>query len=198
MKIGKRLFDLVCTIPGLIILAPALLMIALLIWLDDRGPIFYRQERIGKGGRPFRIWKFRSMIINADKKGKLITVGGDPRISRIGFWLRKLKLDEFPQLFNVITGEMSLVGPRPEVPYYVDFYTQDQRRVLELIPGITDNASIKYRHENDLLAYSLDPERTYINEIMPEKIRLNMEYASRANVWQDILVILNTLLKIFR
>jgi len=197
MRWSKRLFDLFWTILGLLVLWPLFLLVALLIKLDDGGPVFFRQERVGYKGRLFRIWKFRTMVVDAEKIGKPLTVGRDPRITRVGYWLRKFKLDELPQLFNVLAGEMSLVGPRPEVPKYVALYTPGQRRVLDLVPGITDPASIKYRDESEILARSPDPERTYVEEIMPEKIRLNLEYAERATVWSDFIVILCTLLRVF-
>jgi len=194
----KRCFDLALTIPGLLLLLPVLLLVMVLIWLDDHGPIFFRQERIGYKGKTFRMWKFRTMVVNAEALGKQITVGADPRITRIGHFLRKCKLDEFPQLFNIITGEMSLVGPRPEVPRYVAMYSDTQRHVLDVMPGITDPASIKYRDENDILAATDDPEKVYIEQIMPEKIRINLDYVANASLATDLVVILNTLQKLFR
>jgi lipopolysaccharide/colanic/teichoic acid biosynthesis glycosyltransferase len=198
MKLEKRLFDIVASAIGLLVLWPVFLVIAVLIKLEDGGPVFYRQERIGYKGRPFKIWKFRTMVVNADKLGKPLTVGRDPRITRVGYWLRKFKLDELPQLLNVLLGEMSLVGPRPEVPQYVALYAPEQRKVLDLVPGITDPASIKFANEAELLAEASDPEKFYIEHIMPAKIRLNMEYASHATLWSDILVILKTLVRIVR
>jgi lipopolysaccharide/colanic/teichoic acid biosynthesis glycosyltransferase len=198
MKLEKRLFDIVASAIGLLVLWPVFLVIAVLITLEDGGPVFYRQERIGYKGRPFKIWKFRTMVVNADKLGKPLTVGRDPRITRVGYWLRKFKLDELPQLLNVLLGEMSLVGPRPEVPQYVALYTPEQRKVLDLVPGITDPASIKFANEAELLAEASNPEKFYIEHIMPTKIRLNMEYASHATLWSDILVILKTLVRIVR
>ena len=189
----KRAFDLACTLPGVTLLSPLLLVVAALIKCNDGGPVFYRQQRIGRDGVPFRMWKFRTMVVDAEKRGLPLTVGHDPRITRVGAWLRALKLDELPQLFNVLAGEMSLVGPRPEVNKYVAYYTEAQRRVLALTPGITDPASIRYRDENDLLAQAADPERLYIERIMPEKIRLNLEYAACANCGRDFGVILRTL-----
>jgi len=197
MTFGKRFFDLFWTIPGLLILSPFFLLVAFLIKLDDGGPVFFRQERVGRGGKPFRIWKFRTMVIDAERLGLQLTVGPDPRISRIGKYLRQFKMDELPQLFNVLAGEMSLVGPRPEVPKYVAMYSTDQRRVLNLAPGITDPASIKYKDENSVLASASDPEKSYIEKIMPEKIRLNLDYSDRAGLWSDFLVILRTLVNIF-
>ncbi|MGI9952922.1 sugar transferase [Moorellaceae bacterium AZ2] len=196
MKWSKRLFDLFWSLLGLAVLWPLFLLIALLIKLEDGGPVFFRQERVGYKGRPFYIWKFRTMVVDAEKRGKPLTVGLDPRITRVGYWLRKFKLDELPQLINVILGQMSLVGPRPEVPQYVALYAPEQRRVLEMVPGITDPASIAYRRESELLASSPDPERTYIEEIIPEKIRLNLEYAQRATLWTDLVVILRTIISV--
>ncbi len=194
----KRLFDLFWALLGLLLLWPLFLLVALLIKLDDRGPVFFRQQRVGRDGAPFRIWKFRTMVTDAERRGRQITVGRDPRITRIGALLRAGKLDELPQLLNVLSGEMSLVGPRPEVPRYVALYTPEQQRVLALTPGITDPASIEYRDENDLLAQSPDPDRTYVNDVMPAKIRLNLAYADHASVAGDFLVILNTLAKLVR
>lgn len=198
MSVGKRLFDLFWTILGLIILSPLFLIVAVLIKLDDGGAIFFRQERIGFQGRPFRIWKFRTMVVDADKKGKPLTVARDPRITRIGYWLRRFKLDELPQLFNVLVGEMSLVGPRPEVSRYVDLYTPEQRQILQLTPGITDPASIIFRSESEILASALEPERLYTNQIMPQKLRLNLEYGERANILNDFMVIVKTILVLLR
>jgi lipopolysaccharide/colanic/teichoic acid biosynthesis glycosyltransferase len=198
MSPAKRIFDLVCVVPGLIVIMPVWLIVAVLIWLEDRGPVLFMQERIGFRGTPFRMWKFRSMVVHAEKLGKQLTVGRDPRITRVGHFLRQSKLDELPQLVNVLRGEMSLVGPRPEVPRYVALYTTDQRRVLEVPPGITDPASIRYRDESEVLAQSGNPEQTYVTEIMPDKIRLNLEYAANANVWTDIQVIFGTLKRLFQ
>jgi lipopolysaccharide/colanic/teichoic acid biosynthesis glycosyltransferase len=192
----KRVFDVTCALVGLLILSPVLLLVMLWIRLDSPGPVFFRQVRVGRGGTPFRIWKFRTMVPDADKRAMQITVGRDPRITRSGELLRKFKLDELPQLLNVVSGEMSLVGPRPEVQRYVDLYTPEQRRVLDVKPGITDPASIKYRDESEVLAEASDPERTYIEEIMPEKIRINLDYAAKANVWTDVGVIFQTFAKL--
>ena len=194
----KRAFDLLFTIPGLLILLPIFVVIAIWIKIDSPGTIFIRQERVGKDGKHFRIYKFRTMVANAEQMGPPITVGDDPRITKAGRVLRKYKLDELPQLINVVKGEMSLVGPRPEVPYYVSMYSEEQRLVLSLTPGITDPASIRYKDENKLLAAICDrsgdePEMVYIREVMPEKIRINLEYAARANVASDFLVIMRTL-----
>lgn len=189
----KRLFDLVCVIPGIIVLAPLFLLIAVWIKLDSAGPVFFRQERVGLNGRLFRILKFRTMVINAEALGGQLTVGSDRRVTGAGGLLRRYKLDELPQLFNVLVGDMSLVGPRPEVPRYVALYTDELRQVLRLRPGITDPASIQFRDEAALLGTAEDPERYYIDVLMPEKIRLNMEYAKRATLWQDILTVFRTL-----
>ena len=189
----RRAFDLLGAALGLALLLPVFLVIACLIKLSDRGPVFYRQLRVGRGGRPFRIWKFRTMIQDADRVGSSLTVGADPRITRPGAWLRRWKLDELPQLINVATGEMGFVGPRPEVPRFVELYTPEQRKVLGLRPGITDLASIAYRDENDLLKSFDDPEAHYIAVILPEKIRMNLAYAAEATLWRDFKVILATL-----
>jgi lipopolysaccharide/colanic/teichoic acid biosynthesis glycosyltransferase len=165
--------------------------------LESRGGLFYLQERIGQNGKPFRLLKFRTMRPNADVSGKLTIGARDPRITRIGVFLRKAKLDEFPQFLNVLRGEMSVVGPRPEVAEYVRKYSKAQRKVLEYRPGITDVASITYFEENALLAQSANPEKTYVEEIMPEKIRINLEYQHTATVWTDLKVIWRTALRIF-
>ena len=173
-------------------------MISILIKLDSKGPILFKQIRVGKNGKPFKIFKFRTMVVDAEKKGMQITVGRDSRITKSGHVLRKTKLDELPQLFNVLTGEMSFVGPRPEVPRYVEMYDENQKSILKVRPGITDLASIKYRNENDLLAKSLDPEATYINEIMPKKIELNIEYLKNMSVLYDIKLIIRTVLVVIK
>jgi lipopolysaccharide/colanic/teichoic acid biosynthesis glycosyltransferase len=194
----KRLFDIVGSFTGLVVLLPFLLIISIWILLDSRGGIFYRQTRVGKNNIDFRLWKFRSMRPDSDKKG-LLTVGGrDPRITNSGYFLRKYKLDELPQLINVLTGDMSFVGPRPEVRKYVDLYNDEQRKVLNVLPGITDVASLQYFEENELLAKSNDPERTYIEEIMPAKLRLNLEYIGKANFGTDVGMIFRTIGRIFR
>jgi len=167
-----RFFDIIFSFVGLIILSPVLLFICLWVKFTSRGPVFYKQKRVGLGGKEFLLYKFRSMYVNADKRG-LLTVGKDTRITSSGYYLRKYKLDELPQLFNVLTGDMSIVGPRPEVKKYVDLYTDEQKKILNVRPGITDLASIKYKNENDLLHTQSDPEQYYIAHIMPEKIRFN-------------------------
>jgi lipopolysaccharide/colanic/teichoic acid biosynthesis glycosyltransferase len=185
--------DVTASLAGLVLLSPVLAAIAAAIKLDTPGTVFYRQERVGRGGVPFRIWKFRTMVAGAASLGSALTVGDDSRITEVGRLLRRFKLDELPQLANVLTGEMSLVGPRPEVPRYVARYTEAQRQVLDLVPGITDPASIAYRDEAALLAQRADPEAAYVQEIMPDKIRLNLEYAGRASVRSDVGLIWRTI-----
>ncbi len=188
----KRLFDIIASGVGLIILSPLFIVLAIWIKFDSNGPVFYRQIRVGKDNIDFKLFKFRSMRPNADKLG-LITVGGrDPRVTRSGYYIRKYKLDEFPQLINVFKGDMSLVGPRPEVRKYVDMYTSEQLRVLSVRPGITSLASIRYRNENDILAASSDPERCYIEQVMPDKVAIDLEYVNRATLWNDIKLIFST------
>lgn len=192
----KRIFDIISSIIGLIVLSPIFLVLALWIKYDSDGPVFYRQVRVGKKGKDFKIFKFRSMRQGSDKKG-LITVGGrDPRVTKSGFYIRKYKLDEFPQLINVLIGDMSIVGPRPEVRKYVDLYTADQLKVLSVKPGITDIASIKYRNENELLEKAQDPDKMYIEVIMPDKLKYNLEYISKQSVIYDLKLIFLTLKEI--
>ncbi|MBQ8594255.1 MAG: sugar transferase [Bacteroidaceae bacterium] len=192
----KRLFDVVCSFFGLICLSPLFLIMAVWIKCDSRGPVFYRQLRVGRGGRDFYLYKFRSMYLDADKKG-LITVGGrDPRVTPSGYYIRKYKLDEFPQLINVLKGDMSLVGPRPEVRKYVDMYTPEQLHVLDVRPGITDMASIQYSNENELLAAVDNPEEYYIRVIMPDKLRMNLEYVQHHSLLYDLRLIFKTISKI--
>jgi len=193
-----RFFDVLFSFVGLILLSPVFLLIALIIRLSSRGPVFYRQERIGLHGKPFRLYKFRSMYTDADKRGLPITVGArDPRITGAGYFLRKYKLDELPQLLNVLKGEMSLVGPRPEVKKYVDLYTDAQRKVLDVRPGITDLASISFRDENALLQQYPDPEKAYIEIVMPEKIRLNMAFINAPTPGAYFKIIFRTIKSIF-
>lgn len=193
MRRSKRLFDLAASATGLVLLSPLLLLIAGAIKLGDRGPIVFRQTRVGRGGRPFSILKFRTMVVDAERLGAQLTVGNDARITRVGRILRRTKLDELPQLLNVLRGEMSLVGPRPEVPRYVAMYTDEQRRVLSLLPGITDPASAEFVDESSLLAGVDDPERYYVEELMPRKLRTNLEYADRATLRDDVTTILSTI-----
>ena len=188
----KRLFDVVASGCGLLVLSPLFLLLAVWIKLDSAGPVFYRQTRVGRYNRDFRLYKFRSMRVGADRQG-LITVGGhDPRITQSGYFIRKYKLDELPQLINVFIGDMSLVGPRPEVRKYVDMYTPEQLHVLDVRPGITDMASIRYRNENELLAQATDPDKYYIEVIMPDKLHINLEYVARHSFWFDITLIFKT------
>jgi lipopolysaccharide/colanic/teichoic acid biosynthesis glycosyltransferase len=196
MTRAKRTLDLVGAGLGVVLLAPLLALLALLVKAEDGGPVLFKQERVGYRGRRFRIWKFRTMVPDAETRGPLLTVGSDPRVTRIGAWMRRLKLDELPQLFNVLVGDMSLVGPRPDVPRYVARYRAAERRVLELVPGMTDEGSIRYlgeNRENTLLGASPAPESHYLEVIAPEKIRIALAYAARATVWSDLRVILNTL-----
>lgn len=189
----KRLFDIFASGLGLICLSPLFLILAVWIKLDSPGPIFYRQVRVGQYNRDFRLYKFRSMRLNADKLG-LITIGGhDARVTRSGYYIRKYKLDEFPQLINVLKGDMSLVGPRPEVRKYVNMYTPEQMHVLDVRPGITSLASIRYRNENDILGAAEDPDRCYIEQVMPDKLTIDLEYVSQASLWNDIKLIFATL-----
>lgn len=194
----KRIFDIFFSFLGLIVLFIPFLFIAFLISIDSKGGVFYKQTRVGKDGIDFKLFKFRSMRTDADKSG-LLTVGGtDSRITRIGYTVRKYKIDELPQLINVLMGEMSLVGPRPEVRRYVDMYTPRQRQVLSLKPGITDYASIEYSNENELLGNTENPEDVYINEIMPAKLNLNLKYISEQGILTDLKIIVNTIKKIVK
>ena len=193
-----RFFDFILSLVGLVVLAPIFIVLVIWIKIDSKGPVFYKQVRVGQNGIDFGLFKFRSMVVDADKKG-LITVGGrDPRITRSGYFIRKYKLDELPQLINVLVGDMSLVGPRPEVRKYVELYTDEQQKVLSVKPGITDYASIEYMDENEILGKSNDPEKTYIEEIMPEKIKYNMKYINNKNLFEYFKIILLTVLKIVR
>ena len=190
----KRLFDLLGAAVALLLLSPLLLVVAVLIKLDSPGPVFFRQERVGRFGRPFRIHKFRTMVVDAPQRGLALTVGADPRITRSGRWLRRTRLDELPQLIDVLGGHMSLVGPRPEVPRYVQHYPPALReRALAVRPGITDPSSLDFLDESDLLAAAADPEREYIDRILPRKLQAAADYAARATVWTDLLVIGRTL-----
>lgn len=188
----KRIFDIVASGIGLILLSPLFIILTIWIKCDSIGPVFYKQVRVGRNNMDFQLFKFRSMRVGSDKKG-LITVGGhDPRITRYGYYIRKYKLDEFPQLINVFKGDMSLVGPRPEVRKYVDMYTEEQMHVLDVRPGITDLASIRYRNENELLERVNDPDKYYVEVIMPDKLRINLEYVARHSFTFDIRLIFQT------
>jgi len=194
----KRLFDILSSLLALLLLSPLFICISLIILLGSRGGVFYRQQRVGRRGKPFMLYKFRSMRPDSDK-GSLITIGGrDSRITREGYILRRYKLDELPQLLNVLRGDMSVVGPRPEVQRYVDMYTPEQKQVLNVRPGLTDWASIMYMDENELLGKSSDPEYTYIHEIMPAKLELNLKYIREAGLFTDLKIIFSTFFRIFR
>ena len=188
----KRCLDLALALPGVIALAPLFALMMIFIKLDSRGPAFFRQVRIGRHGRTFRIFKFRTMVADAEARGAQITVGADRRITRIGNFLRRTKLDELPQLLNVVKGEMTLVGPRPEVPRYVAHYGEAEKPLLALTPGITSVASLQFRRESELLAAQSDPETFYLTQVMPEKIRIDLAYARRATVMSDLAVIAKT------
>lgn len=194
----KRLFDIVASGCGLLFLSPIFLFLAIWIKLDSEGPVFYRQVRVGRKNLDFKIFKFRSMRMGADKMG-LITVGGcDSRVTHSGYFIRKYKLDEFPQLINVFIGDMSLVGPRPEVRKYVDLYTPEQMRVLDVCPGITSLASIRYRNENELLEKAEDPDQYYINVVMQDKLAIDLEYIRNVSFGYDIWLIFHTFWEIIR
>jgi lipopolysaccharide/colanic/teichoic acid biosynthesis glycosyltransferase len=194
---SKRAFDFIASLLGLILLSPLLLLVGLFVKLDSPGPVLFRQERIGKGFRPFRIYKFRTMVHDAHRRGGPITFGADPRITRLGQILRRTKIDEFPQLINVLRGEMSFVGPRPEVQPYVELFREDYQEILQVTPGITDLASVTYRDEAELLGQFDDPQAAYVKHILPEKINLAKEYVRRSSFFFDITLILKTLLKLF-
>jgi lipopolysaccharide/colanic/teichoic acid biosynthesis glycosyltransferase len=193
----KRLFDLVVASIGLFLLSPLFIFIAAWIKLDSHGPVFYPSERVGKDGRLFRVYKFRTMVPEASLIGPSLTVDEDPRVTRAGRFLRKYKLDELPQLVNVVLGEMSIVGPRPEVRKYVDMFKDDYKRILQVRPGITDLASLKYVNEAELLGKYDDPETAYVKNILPEKIRLAHEYLNQASLLCDVKLIFKTIVKIF-
>jgi lipopolysaccharide/colanic/teichoic acid biosynthesis glycosyltransferase len=193
----KRSFDIISSGVGLLIISPILLMVSLAIALSSKGGVFYKQSRVGLNGAHFNILKFRTMFTGSDKKG-LLTVGDrDPRVTPIGYYLRKYKLDELPQLINVLIGDMSLVGPRPEVSKYVDLYSEEDRMVLSIKPGITDYASIYFRNENEILNSSTDPEKKYIEEVMPLKLELNKKYIEEKGLMTDLKIIFMTLKSIF-
>jgi len=197
-KYIKRVLDFVLSLIGLIILLPVFVVIAFFIKKEDGGTVFFRQTRVGQYGRPFRIYKFRTMVENAEKMGAQITTGGDPRVTKVGRFLRKYKLDELPQLINVLKGEMSLVGPRPEVPKYVEIYKDEYEEILQVKPGITDFASLEYIDEEKLLKDGENPEEVYINKVLPEKIKYYKKYINRIGFRTDMGLILKTLLRIIR
>jgi lipopolysaccharide/colanic/teichoic acid biosynthesis glycosyltransferase len=188
----KRAFDVVVAGGALLVLWPVLVVVAALVWLEDRGPIVYSGVRIGRGGQPFRMHKFRTMVPNADRIGGPSTAGDDPRLTRVGKTLRRYKLDELPQMFNVLKGDMSLVGPRPEVKHYVDMYSEDERLILSVRPGVTDWASIRFRDEAEILRGSADPEQAYMELIRPEKIKLALAYARDASFMEDLRILAAT------
>ncbi len=193
----KRVFDIVMSLTGILIFLPIFIIISVLIVLDSRGGVFYGQHRVGKNKRSFILYKFRTMLTGSDKQG-LLTVGdNDKRVTRSGRWLRKYKLDELPQLFNILKGDMSFVGPRPEVSKYVDLYNERQKKILSVKPGITDWASIKYMDENEMLANVPDPEDYYIRYIMPSKAEINLKYVAEHNFWTDIKIIFLTIRNVF-
>ena len=191
--LAKRLFDLVFVIPGLLLLSPVFLVVGFLIKSKDGGEIFFKQIRVGKGGKLFKVLKFRTMVVDAEKLGAKVTTGNDSRITPIGSFLRKYKLDELPQLLNVLMGNMSLVGPRPEVPEYVEFYPEDTKKVIFSVhPGITDTASIEFVNENEMLNDSKDPVEDYKNKVLPIKLGYSMDYVKTRSLWVDFKLILKT------
>jgi lipopolysaccharide/colanic/teichoic acid biosynthesis glycosyltransferase len=195
-KYGKRIFDVATSIIGLIVLLPFFIIIAILIKLNDKGPIFYKQKRMGQNFKPFELLKFRTMVVNADKIGPAVTKDGDPRITKIGKFLRKTKLDELPQLWNVIRGDMSIVGPRPEVEKYIQYYEDDYKEILKVRPGITDYATIKFRNEEEILSKYNDTESAYIKYVLPEKIKLYKTYIKEIGFFTDLKIIFWTLWRI--
>ena len=194
----KRIFDIVTSSVILLIFFPVGILISLAITMESRGGVFYRQERIGRYGMPFKVFKFRTMKVDSEKLGTLTVGMKDNRITAVGVFLRKLKLDEFPQFINVLIGQMSIVGPRPEVKEYVDLYSEEQRKVLDVKPGITDYASLEYFKENELLGKSGNPRQTYIDEIMPAKLELNKKYLANPTIMEDIKIMWKTFLKMVK
>lgn len=189
----KRLFDCLAALTSLMLLSPVLVVVAAAVKIDDRGPVFYRGTRVGRDGRRFGMFKFRTMVVNADRTGGTSTAADDPRLTAVGKILRAYKLDEVPQLINVLIGDMSLVGPRPQVPWAVDLYTPSERALLTVRPGMTDYASIRFANEADILAGAADPDATYLERIAPEKIRLGLEYVRHRSTWIDLKIIAATL-----
>lgn len=194
----KRAFDIVVSATALLLLIPLLVLLSFAVAVSSPGGAFFRQTRVGKGGKEFRLLKFRTMRPGSEAKGQITVGGHDPRITRIGYILRKSKLDELPQLINVLVGDMSVVGPRPEVPRYVALYTEEQRQVLRVRPGITSAASIAYMDENELLGNSTDADRTYIEEVMPAKLALDLDYVRQRSLWMDLAIIGRTCIGLFR
>ena len=197
-KYLKRVFDFIASLLGLIVLSPLFLVVAILIKLDDGGSVFFRQTRVGQYGKHFKIYKFRTMVENAEKLGVQVTKGDDPRITRVGRFLRKYKLDELPQLINVLKGEMSLVGPRPEVQKFVKLFEEDYKEILQVKPGITDYASLEFKDENELLKGAENPEEIYIREILPKKIEYYKRYLKEISFTTDLKLILKTIVGILR
>jgi lipopolysaccharide/colanic/teichoic acid biosynthesis glycosyltransferase len=193
----KRIFDILVSILVLLFLSPFLLLTSILVKLTSPGPVFYRAMRVGKGGVPFRLYKFRSMTVAADQRGPKITAQGDSRITPLGRWLRRLKIDELPQFINVLKGEMSIVGPRPEDPHYVKAYTPEQKRVLDLRPGITSPASVRFRHEEQLLS-GADWERQYLDDVLPHKLQIELDYLHRRTFFTDLKIIWDTIVALFK
>jgi lipopolysaccharide/colanic/teichoic acid biosynthesis glycosyltransferase len=194
----KRLFDLFWSITGIIVLLPIFVLISVIIKFDSKGPVFFLQNRVGRNNKDFKLVKFRTMYVNSDKKGEITIGANDSRITKTGTFLRKYKLDELPQLFNVLYGNMSLVGPRPEVRTYVDLYSAEQLKVLDVLPGITDYASIEYANENELLAKAENPEQFYKEVVMPDKLKLNMKYINEVGLFTDLKIIFKTLIRIIK
>jgi lipopolysaccharide/colanic/teichoic acid biosynthesis glycosyltransferase len=194
----KRCFDIFASVLVLLVLSPFFLLLCLAIVIDSRGGIFFTQKRVGKNNRDFHLYKFRSMVSNAEKSGQLTVGTNDRRITRVGGFIRKYKLDEFPQLINIIKGDMSIVGPRPEVRKYVDLYNEEQLKVLSVRPGLTDYASLEYINENEILGKASDPEKVYIEEIMPAKLQLNLRYIQEQGLKTDLKIIFRTLGKIVK
>ena len=195
----KRCFDFICALIIFVILFPVNFVVALLVKFTSKGPIFYRQVRVGRYGKEFRIFKFRTMVQNADKIGAQLTVGDrDPRITKVGYFLRKTRLDEFAQVINILLGQMCLIGARPEVPKYVDHYTDEMMATLLLSPGISGEASLRFKNENELLAQADDFEKCYIEEVLPEKMRINLDYLEKVSLWYDIKLLFRTFIVIFK
>lgn len=196
---AKRLFDLATTVPGLLVLAPGLVLVGLWLKWDSPGPVFFRQTRVGKDGRLFRVYKFRTMVHDVDQTGAKVTTGNDRRITKVGRFLRKYKLDELPQLINVVKGEMSLVGPRPEVPEYVAYYPEaSKRKVLSVPPGITDRASLEFQDENALLAGVADPHAYYVSQVLPKKLAYYEDYVDSRTLGEDLRLVLRTIGRLVR
>lgn len=189
----KRLFDIVFSLTGLVLVSPLLLIIGVLVKLEDKGPVFYHGVRVGRSGKPFRMFKFRTMVVNADKIGGPSTADDDPRITKVGSLLRKYKLDELPQLINIFKGEMSFVGPRPEVPFYVNMFTEKEKKILTIKPGITDWASLWNPDEGAILAGSSDAEKVYMEKIRPKKMQLQLKYVKKHSLLIDLKIVLLTL-----